>query len=1388
MNAERKAVILAVGLGLLACLIHGLTAVYIFGESGSQTSLREVLLPLHDTGRAFYNIVTLLFFSVYGFVTARALGQRRRAQDALRRSRAELAEIFETAAEAIIEVDLAGQILRVNQAAAQLTGFSVPEMLGRRCDELIASEFCHTPDCPLQRVLRGEPLHNVEMVYERKDGGQRVCLLSARALLDEAGDITGALANLRDITELRATEIQYRTLVNTTLDAVMILSFEGEITYVNAALGFILGREVETLQVRNIADLLAAEQLAIVQEQLALCRQGQSVQYEVKYRHSDGHEVPILVSASPFHDASGNLVGSFAVMKDISSIRQAEQQTAHLNSVLLAVRNVNQLITREQDRDQLLQEACVCLIETRGYACAGVVLVDEQDDPLQIFAASLEAETADSIATLKETGWWRRLPCSSTEAQVISQIDDCPLSDSNAGDFVGLGIRLQYAERQYGALLVTIPAAMAHSADELSLFEEVAGDLAFALHAGEIQAERENYQTEVLREKERSDRIINTAGALIVGLAPEGRITLFNEQCERTTGFQAAEIIGRKLWEGLLPQRYISRVKAVFDELASQNQPNSYENPWLTREGRERLISWRNTPILDAEGNVREIIAIGLDITEHRATELAIRESEQRHRLLFNSIADAVFVFELLADGMPGQFLAVNDSACTIFGYSREELLKLSPRDLDAPEELPEVQALMRRLLEEEHIIFEQEHLTREGRVLPTEVSAHLLQYEGRTAVLSIARDITERRQAQQDLLASEILYATTVDALEEWIHVVDADLQIIMVNGALLEVCRQLGQPSFRNSMGLEEWFPFLTEQILDQYRQVLTTGKPIHDTHSQVICGRRFVTENSRVPVFEGSQVVRIVTVMRDVTARVQAEEEWQRLNRRYELLADSQVVGTFILQDDQIVFANRSLHEKLGYDEGELVGGHPLEAVVAEERDKVVACWRSLAAGDYPWLDFETQLMTRTGERLWVHIWAQDTGIFDGAKTLIGHVVDITETRELRLQLEHSQRLEALGTLAGGVAHEFNNLLQAIMMNASLLQMNMEVGSSDRDRVGSIIERTEHGATLTEQLLAFSRRTTVTTEPVDLNALIEDTCRMLHRTLQHQIVVETALDCDVPNLNGDPARLKQVLVNLALNARDAMPEGGVLSFCTACVEVDEVLSRQVPGLGRREYVVLSVSDTGQGMDEATAARVFEPFFTTKQVSKGTGLGLSIVHGIVEAHGGVVRLETHPGQGTRFDIYLPLGEVSQEAKVESRVKEEETGGGTETVLIVDDEVEVLQIAREALEYYGYRVLTATDGFEALALFEQHPQDVDLVILDLIMPGMSGQEVLTQLLRRRPALPVMIASGYTPVHQDQEGEGVLANRYLSKPYSLHELLEAVRCLLDEAKGEEKGL
>jgi two-component system cell cycle sensor histidine kinase/response regulator CckA len=1383
MNAERKAVLLAISLGVLACLLHVLIHDYLTGGADAPVSLRELLWHRHDTELAYYNASIFIMFCLFGLVIARVLRERRQAQEQLRVSRRELEDIFETAAEALFVLSSQGQIIRMNAAAAELTGKTGAELVGQPCSASICSHHCETEDCTVYRALQGESIDNREVVVERAGGQQRVCLLTARPLwVEESGQ--GVLVGLRDITELREAEIQYSTIVETTVEGVMVMNFEGEIKYANDALKEILAPYGSELAGHKVEELLTADQLKVMRQQLQRRQRGESGQYELTYRLPDGREIPVMVSATPLRDATGQVIGSFAMLSDISYIKEVERRTIHLNSVLLAVRNINQLITREQDRDRLLHAACDSLVRTRGYDWAELVLLDDDDEPTAVYAAELETKPAERLALVWEKGWWRHLPREGREVRVIAESEFDQLPPGTEVSPVGVAVRLRYDDKHYGALLVMMSSAVVVSDDEKYLFEELASDLAFALYAMEMRQARERYQAELKGEKERSERIINTAGALIAGMDLTGTITLFNEQCEKTTGFRADQVIGRKLWDVLLPKRFIPAVKAVFDELTSLGQPNSFENAWLTADGSERLITWRNTPIADAKGEFAEIIAIGLDVTEHRAAELAIQESEQEHRLFFNSITDAVFVYELAADGMPGQFLAVNDSACETFGFSRQELLTMSPLDLDAPESRARTQSAMLELIDKKHLVFFHEHVTYDGCIIPSEVAVHLMQHEGQLAVLSISRDITERHQAQQALQNSETLLATSINALTEWIHVVDADFRVIMANQALQDVARQLQLPEFYPGIGLAEWFPFLSLERQAEYEQVWQTGESIIRTQRELVQGHTFVVETSKVPVFEADEVVRIVTTMRDITARVQAEEALGSLNRRYELLAESQAVGTFIWQNGEITFANRSLHEKMGYQPGELSHVNPIDFITASEKAKAIDKLQVLLETEgSPWLDFETQLVTKSGELLWGQVWIQSAGLVDGMPTVIGHIVDITETRELRSQLEHSHRLESLGTLAGGMAHEFNNILQAIMMNASLLQMGIEPESPTWERVSTILERTKHGATLTEQLLDFSRRSEMRTRALNLNELVEETCHLLRRTLQYQVKVESDLAADLPNLVGDPDRIKQVTMNLALNARDAMPEGGVLSFRTAAVMVDEALAQQVPALKTGPYLLLSVSDTGEGIDPEIAQRIFDPFFTTKQVGKGTGLGLSIVHGIVESHGGAVRLESRLGQGSRFDIYLPVREQPAELAVSTPQAESEMTGGSETILVVDDEAEVLEAASQGLQHYGYRVVTARDGYEAMDFFTRDPQAVDAVILDMLMPGMSGREVLSQMLRLRPALPVLIASGCASLQRDRGSLGELADRYLSKPYSLRDLVEAVQHLLEEAKG-----
>ena len=518
---------------------------------------------------------------------------------------------------------------------------------------------------------------------------------------------------------------------------------------------------------------------------------------------------------------------------------------------------------------------------------------------------------------------------------------------------------------------------------------------------------------------------------------------------------------------------------------------------------------------------------------------------------------------------------------------------------------------------------------------------------------------------------------------------------------------------------------------------------------------------------------------TFARDITERKRAEQELQRLNRQYALLVESQLVETFIIQRDKLVFANSTMHERLGYPAGSLIGKNVRELLLPERREEVLP-WRVQQAreADDRSRELETQVVTREGTPRWVQVWSQEIGDFEGAPAIIGHMVDVTEARELRNQLEHSQRLEALGTLAGGVAHEFNNVLQAILLNASLLQMDRALSVTEADKIKSIIERTEYGARLTDQLLTFSRRAPAQYRPLNLNDVIEEARALLERTVPRQITIVCDLCPDLWVVNADAGRLKQVLINLALNARDAMPGGGRLTFTTSNVVLARSSLATLQKLQPGPHVVVKVSDTGVGMDPQTMGRVFEPFFTTKGVGQGTGLGLSIVHGIVDTHGGCVRLQSRPGEGTTFQVYLPAEPEAEAEALEPAERVIAHGGGTETILIVDDEAEVLSGAEQVLRNYGYRVLTARSGQKALDICATREEPVDLVLLDLVMPGMSGQETLARLHQLDPALRVVIASGYVPQgERDVHSHG--AAGHLEKPFSPHRMLEVVRQVLD---------
>ena len=386
-------------------------------------------------------------------------------------------------------------------------------------------------------------------------------------------------------------------------------------------------------------------------------------------------------------------------------------------------------------------------------------------------------------------------------------------------------------------------------------------------------------------------------------------------------------------------------------------------------------------------------------------------------------------------------------------------------------------------------------------------------------------------------------------------------------------------------------------------------------------------------------------------------------------------------------------------------------------------------------------------------------------------------MNEQKQLEKELQQAQKLEAVATLAGGIAHDFNNLLQAIQASSELLLLKTHEGEPGFSILNQIIDAVDRGGGLIRQLLTYSRKIQSDKRPINLNDQAHQAHHLLRRTIPKMIEIDLRLEEDLKLVDADPVQIEQVLMNLAINARDAMPDGGRLVIMTATVRRPEKNSGTQPLSPSREWVLLSVSDTGHGMDKDTLEQIFEPFFSTKAPGKGTGLGLSMVHGIVKNHYGRITCRSILGKGTCFRIYLPAVEPGVEKKPVEEKKEYQ--GGDEIILLVDDDEAVRQTGKERLERAGYTVLTAPEGEKALDIYRQKTSKIHLVLLDLIMPGMGGVSCLYELLQTDPGLKVVIISGYSPDEETMEVIEACTNGYLRKPYTGDQLLNTVRKALD---------
>ncbi|HET8712061.1 MAG TPA: PAS domain S-box protein [Gemmatimonadales bacterium] len=476
-------------------------------------------------------------------------------------------------------------------------------------------------------------------------------------------------------------------------------------------------------------------------------------------------------------------------------------------------------------------------------------------------------------------------------------------------------------------------------------------------------------------------------------------------------------------------------------------------------------------------------------------------------------------------------------------------------------------------------------------------------------------------------------------------------------------------------------------------------------------------------------------------------------------------------------RIAECNDAMAKMYGYREArELVGTALSELHNGEDptnREQIRAFIRS----GYRLADSETRERDKDGKpRVFLN---NVVGFIENGKLVRvwGTQRDVTDQRHLEEQFRQAQKMEAVGQLAGGIAHDFNNLLTAILGNTQLLLRDLPPGDSKRGDVEEIRKASERAASLTRQLLAYSRRQMLQPEVLDLNGVVSEMDRMLRRLIGEHITLITVLAPELGRVRADPNQIEQVLVNLVVNARDAMPDGGKLTIETSNIDLDEAFAREHLGSKAGPHALLAVTDTGTGMDANVRAHLFEPFFTTKEVGKGTGLGLATVYGIVKQSDGYISVYSEPGHGSSFKIYLPR--LSAAPATPAVSAKPGVGRGTETILVVEDEPAVLSLSQRALEAQGYVVLAASDATTALRLVERHGGTIHLLLTDVVMPGMSGRDLADQLASRRPGIRVLYMSGYPGDAIVQHGELPSGSAFLQKPFSPDGLARKVRDLLD---------
>ncbi|RMH64533.1 MAG: PAS domain-containing sensor histidine kinase [Calditrichaeota bacterium] len=762
------------------------------------------------------------------------------------------------------------------------------------------------------------------------------------------------------------------------------------------------------------------------------------------------------------------------------------------------------------------------------------------------------------------------------------------------------------------------------------------------------------------------------------------------------------------------------------------------------------------------------------DITEQNRLLSKLRDAAFSYRGLFDNAPDAIYILNT-----KGDFIEINKSVETLYGLSRAYYLGKNIKDLTPvkKETIKTIRNTFNKVLKGTPQKFEYQGKRRDGSVYTERLSLYLSLYFGQDVIIAYGQDITEYKKSLEELHLSEESFRGLFDNASDAIYIQDEKGRILDVNKS---VEKMYGFPRdyFIGKTPLDVAAPNLNnlEQVAALFNETFSTGKSNHFEFWAVRKNGEVFPKEVRISrsLYFGQIVV--LAFAQDITHRKAQEKALLASENRFRQLIESAPVGIGMVYKNKLTFTNPTFNSIFGYKDN--LAGHSIEEFFTEDEHKKLQTISSALKKSAKHIQMELKGTHQDGSTIPVQLNAAVIEQEEGAAILffITDISSLKREQEKRLELEkqvlQTQKLESLGVLAGGIAHDFNNLLTGIMGNTGLAMMEIPENTPAQNNLMKIEQIAGRAADLCNQMLAYSGRGNFVIKTVNMNTMIQDIIELINVSLSKKIQIIYDLEKDLPNNDADAQQMSQVILNLITNAADAIGSNpGIITVKTYSdffdsAELHSSYMESVPAEGR--YTVFEVRDTGKGMDQDTISKIFEPFFTTKFT--GRGLGLSAVLGIIRGHKGCIQIESTPGKGSVFRVFLP---VSEKEKTEAGRPAQLPGQDWKAegrVLVADDETHILEMAEAVLQKIGYTVVTAPNGLEAVELFRQAPDSFDLIILDLTMPVLSGEEAYDHIREIAPDIPVILSSGFTDTEARIRFKDKAPAGFLQKPYTIEKL------------------